>query len=385
MANALTLTSLTEIIYAAKDRIAREPTGFLQGVMVNSGSEGVSINGTVTSHRTAEPTLNTSFTPAMTIPAADDQTVAAETLTIGQVANVRIPMRGEDMKKIDNTTGRVLIEDMIAQAIRKIVNTVEAHVGSVIYKGASRATGSAGTTPFGSNFNSIADLRQILVDNGTPMDGDVSLVINTSAGTKLRQLANLYKANEAGGDNLLRRGELLNLQGFSIRESAGVASHTKGTGSGYLVDLTAGYSVGDRTIHVDTGTGTILAGDVLAFESDTNAYVVGSGFAGDGDGDISLNYPGLRAALANNKTVTIGNNYTANVGFHRAAVELAIRPPAMPEGGDAASDRMTVVDDVTGLAFEVAIYKGYGMNMLEITSLYGAKVWKPEFVATLLG
>ncbi len=62
-----------------------------------------------------------------------------------------------------------------------------------------------------------------------------------------------------------------------------------------------------------------------------------------------------------------------------------MRPPAMPEGGDAAVDRMTIFDPVSGLSFEVALYLGYGMNLLEFTCYYQAKVWKPEFVATLLG
>jgi hypothetical protein len=62
-----------------------------------------------------------------------------------------------------------------------------------------------------------------------------------------------------------------------------------------------------------------------------------------------------------------------------------MRPPAQPYGGDAAVDRMTIADDKTGLVFEAALYKGYGMNMLELTCFYKAKVWKPEFVATLLG
>ena len=62
-----------------------------------------------------------------------------------------------------------------------------------------------------------------------------------------------------------------------------------------------------------------------------------------------------------------------------------MRPPAMPEGGDAAVERVTLYDEVTGLVFEVAIYRGYGMNYMEFVTYYQAKVWKPEFVASLLG
>ena len=62
-----------------------------------------------------------------------------------------------------------------------------------------------------------------------------------------------------------------------------------------------------------------------------------------------------------------------------------MRPLAQPNGGDAATDRLTVQDPVSGLVFEVAAYKGYNKAMFDVSCLYGYKVWKPEFVATLLG
>jgi len=386
MANALTLTSLTENIFRAKDRVARELTGFIPSVMINSGSEGVSINGTVNSFVTAAPTLNTSYTPAMTIPSADDQTVSALTMTIGQVANVRIPLRGEDLKQLDATAGgQRVIDDMIAQALRKIVNTIEAYSGTVIYKGSSRATGTAGTTPFASNHNSVNAVRQILVDNGAPLD-DVSLVISTTAGTNLRNLSNLYKVNEAGTGDLLRQGVLQDISGIKIRESGYVASHTKGAATGTL--LNGAVSVGGTSLVVDTvtvNTTGIKAGDIVTHASDsTNKYVVKTGLVAT-SGTVVINNPGLLIAGLDNDAVTVGNSYTANVAFHRNAVELVMRPPSQPYGGDAASDRMIVSDDRTGLVFEVATYKGYGMNSLEITVFYDVKVWKPEFVATLLG
>lgn len=383
MANALTLTSFAENIFRARDIVAAEPSGLIKSVTVNSETDGVSINGTVNSLRTSEPTLNTSVTPAMTIPAADDQTIANDTMTLDKTANVRIPLRGEDIKKLTNVGQyQKAVDDMIAQAIRKVRNQVSSDVGVAIKNGSSRAVGTAGTTPFASNFNLIADLRKILVDNGTPDDGAWSLVLDTAAGTKLRQLANIYKVNEAGTDAALRKGALLDIFGFALREDAYIAAHTKGTGTSYLVNQ-SGLTNGSTAITVDTGSGTIVAGDILTFASGTGSgfnYVVGSALASN---VVTLNRPGLRGNIADNNAITVGNDYTANVGFHRAAVELAIRPPA--DGNDAADDKMTVQDPVTGLVFEIALYKGYKMSMLDLTCYYGVKVWKPEFVATLLG
>lgn len=378
----LTVSSLLENIFRAKDRVAREITGFIPSVTINSSDAGVSTGGTVTSHYAPAPTLNTSVTPAMTIPEGDNQTIAVDTVTIGQTANVQIPVTGEVWRQIDNTAGQALLDDMFAQAIRKIVNAIEAHVGSVAYKGASRAVGTAGTTPFASNFNTIADIRKVLIDNGCPDDGMLSLVINTAAGAKLRQLASLYQANTAGTSETLRRGSLLDLLGIAIRESAQVASHTKGTGSGYLINL-GNVAVGSTALTLDTGSGTIVAGDILTHASDsTNKYVVKTALASN---VVTIANPGLLIATANNDAVTVGDSYTANVAMHKSAIELVMRPPAQPYGGDAAADRMTIRDEQTGLVFEVATYKGYQKNIIDITCVYQAKVWKPENVAILLG
>lgn len=383
MSNSFDLSTISEVLYAAKSRVCNEPTGFLQSIVVNSDIAGVSFGGTVTSHRAQNVTVNSSITPAMTIPAADDTTApVADSLTIGQTANIRIPIKGEDLRKLDNTTGRSVLDNTLTNAIRQLRNTIEAHVASVYYKASSRATGTAGTTPFASNMNILADLRQILEDNGCPFDdGDLSLVLSTSAATKLRQLSNLYKANEGDGNALLRRGELLNLMGMSIKTSAQVQSHTKGTGTSYQTN--GAVALSGRAITVDTGTGTIVAGDIITHADDSvNKYVVNSALASN---VVTIGYPGLKIAVADNKAITVGNDYTANLAFHRTAGELVMRPPLQPTGGDAAIDRMVIADSVTGLVFEAGMYAGYKMNMLDITTYYQAKVWQPEFVATLLG
>jgi hypothetical protein len=388
--NTSTLSAIAENIFQARDIVARELVGFIPGVMINAGSEAVSLGGTVDSIRAGEPTLNNSHTPAMTIPEGDDVTPTVDQMTIGQVANVKIPLTGEAWRKLSNTgTGQNTITQTFAQAFRKIVNAIEAHTGTVLKNGASRAVGTAGTAPFASNHNIINSVRQILEDNGTPFDGQLSLVINSSAAVNLRNLSNLTKVNEAGTSDPLRNGSLLDLSGFVIRQSAGVANHTKGTASSSTVS-NAGHAKGATSLALTaTGTGTLLPGDVINIASENNGinYVLKSADADVSDGGtIVLNQPGLINAITTTaRAITVGNNYAGNIAYHRAAVELVMRPPAMPPGGDAAVDRMTMFDDKSGLVFEIALYKGYGKVMYDITCYYQAKVWKPEFVATLMG
>lgn len=390
MSNTLTISSLTEIMYQARDIVAREAVGFIPSVTVNAGSEAVSLGGTVKSIVTAQPTLNTSHTPAMTIPAGDDATVSAEEFAISQVARTNIPIKGEVAKQLMNVGQYgIVLEQLFAQHIRTLVNGIEAHTGTVVKNGASRALGTAGTTPFASSHALIPQVNQILTDNGCPNDGQRSLVVSTGAATNLKLLSNIYKVNESGSSDVLNRGVLIDIDGVKIRQSAGIASHTKGTASSSTVS-NAGHAVGATSLALTAaGTGTIVAGDVINIASENNGinYVVASGDDDVSDGgSIVIGKPGLRfAASAATKAITVGNNYAANMLFHRSAVELVMRPPAMPEGGDLARERMTIFDPVSGLVFEVALYPGYGMNMLEFVVYYQAKVWKSEFVATLLG
>jgi len=388
MANVL--TDLAADIYKAADVVGRELVGFIPAATINAdGSEQAALNDTVRSHATRAATIN-NVAPSMTIPEGDDQTVDNKTLTLDTAKAAEIPWTGEDIRHVNNGSGyETIYGDQIAQAMRALSNLIEADLATEAYQNASRAVGTAGTTPFASNFNTVAEVRQILADNGCPMnDRQISLVMDTSASTKLRNLAQLQKANEAGSDNLLRQGVLLDLQGLAMRESAQVQSHTIGTGASYLIDLVAGYSAGDKTIHVDTGAGTFVAGDVITVADDPfgGKYVIGTGFAGDGDGDVVLNAALIKdAAFVNNKAVTIGAAYTGNVAFHRSALELAMRAPANPVGGDAAVDMMVVQDPHSGLVFEVSVYKGYKKSMISVGAVWGTKAWKPEHIGLLLG
>lgn len=383
MANVL--SNLAADIYKSADLIGRELVGFIPSVTINGDSSTRAAKGdTVRSHFTRTPTVNTSFAPAMAIPEGTDQTVDNKVLSVNNYASVQIPWTGEDIKHVNNGSGfETIYGDQIQQAMRAITNTIEAYVFGVAYKGASRAFGTAGTTPFATDFAAIAEVRQILVDNGCPANENmITLVMNSVAGTKMRNLANLQKANEAGGTQLLRQGTLLDLQGLMMKESAGISTVTKGTGASYVTSGSTAAGVTD--IALVTGTGTVNAGDVVTFAADaTNKYVVGTGVAAPGT--ISLNAPGAKVTIATANALTVGGNYTPNVAFHKSAIELVVRPPALPNGGDAAVDMMTVQDPWSGLVYDIAVYKGYMKTMIEIRCMYDAKVWKPNHVATLMG
>jgi hypothetical protein len=321
-------------------------------------------------------------TPGVTAPNDGDQVIGNTAISITKARAVPFRWNGEEQRGINNGPGYANIKrDQIVQAMRTLTNEVERDLGAQ-YANASRAYGTAGTTPFGSDLSATANVLKILKDNGAP-DADLSLIINTTAGAKMRTLTQLTKANEAADTSLLRQGVLLDVHGFAIRESAGVKSVTKGAGASYTSD-TSGYAVGSTAITLITGTGAVNAGDVVTFAGDSNQYVVASGVSAPGV--LTLAAPGLLQAIPSSATaMTVGGSYTANMAFNRNAIVLVTRAPALPEEGDMADDRMVVTDPRSGLSFEVAMYRQYRQVRYELSLAWGSKVIKPAHCALLLG
>lgn len=384
MAN--TLTGLTVTIFNALDVVSRELTGFIPAVSsdmtYNRAAKGQTVTSPVAPAATASD-----ITPGVTPPNDGDQVIGSTSMTITKARRVPVRWNGEEKLALDNNGAsyNTILRDQFAQAMRTLANEVEADVAGLAV-GASRAVGAAGTTPFATNLKDSALALKALQDNGAPK-GDLQLVIDTTAGANMRTLTQLTKANEANDDSLLRRGVLLDVHGFAIRESAQVITPASGTGASATTNA-AGYAVGATTITLaSAGTGTIVAGDVITFAGDTNQYVV---VAGDADvsngGTITLAKPGLRKAIPAAATaITVAAASTRNLAFARSAIALATRIPALPEGGDSADDRMIVTDPVSGLSFEIAIYRQYRQVQYEVSLAWGCAMVKPEHSIILLG
>lgn len=379
MAN--TITNLVPDLYSALDVVSRELTGFIPSVSADMTFERAAVGQTVRSP-VAPAASAGDITPGVTPPDDGDQTIGNVSMSITKARRVPIRWNGEQSLGLDNNgVGRsTIMRDQFAQAMRTLTNEVEADIAAT-YAAASRAYGTAGTTPFASTLGDAAQVRKILADNGAPL-GDVSVVMNTSAGAALRTLGQLSKANEAGTIALREQGVLLNVYGMALRESAQVSSATAGTGASYQVNNGSGYSVGATTIAVDTGSGTVLAGDIVTFAGDANKYVVTTALSG---GSLTIAAPGLKQALADNTAMTVVGTSARNMAFARSAIALATRAPALPGEGDSADDRMVITDPNSGLSFEVAMYKQYRQVQYEVSLAWGVKAVKPEHMALLLG
>jgi len=372
------LTGLIPDVYAALNVVSRELVGAIPSVTRDPRADRCALGATLKNPIAPVNTSVGNVTPAMAFPSANTQTIVSRDFTVQKSRFAPFSWSGEAEYNADSGVGFLTIQQQqIAEAIRAIVNEMEADVCLAAGIAGSRAYGTAGTTAFASDLAAAAQIRKILDDNGAPLSGR-SCVMDTTAGAAMRTLSQLTKSNEAGSSMTLRDGELLNIHGISFKESAQIASPAKGSGASYLVN--GALSAGATAITVDTGSGTILAGDILTIGN--HKYVVSAALAAN---VVTIAAPGLREAVADNATVTVNNVAARNFAFSQDAILIGTRLPASPGKGDLAIDREIITDDRSGISFEIVAWPGVDMITYHVRAAWGVAVMKPAHIALLLG
>ena len=382
---ALTLTSLVPSIYEAMDVVSRELVGFIPAVARDSNAERAAVGQSVISP-VVGPMAAENLTAAAYAADTPAQTINNVQMTLTKARSVPFGITGEETRSLQSAgTLASINRDRIAQAIRTLTNEVEADLAA-LHVAASRAYGTYNSTPFGSAgvLTDFAEARRILDDNGAPQS-DLHMVLGSTAVAKIRGVqSGLFKVNEAGSDDLLRRGSLGEVEGFQLHNSGQVKTAvTVGTVSA-TVDAT-GYAVGSTSFTLSAAAVALLAGDIITFAGDSNQYVVKTAVSGTG-GTLEIAEPGIKVAMsAATKAITVVAATTRNMFFQRSAIQLATRAPAMPEGGDAADDVMLVTDPVSGITYEFVVYRQKRQNRYEVNLVWGAKVIAPRHLGLLIG
>lgn len=389
MAN--TLTNLTPNLYEAIDVVSREQLGFIPAVTRNTSAERAALNQTILVPIAQAQSANDN-TAAVTAPNTGDQTIGNVAMTISKSKHVPVRWNGEEQKGAINAGWyNSLLTQQFAQAFRTLSNLIELDLANTAIQNSSRAQGTAGTTPLGvaADLSDISLLRKILDDNGCPQT-DLQLVLNSAAVANLRgKQSILLKVNESGSTAMLRDGAIsdLPLDGFQLHNSAQLLTFTKGTGAAYV---TSGATApGVSSVALVTGTGTVLAGDVVTFAADANNKYV-NGLAIAAPGAISLNAPGALVTIPTANAMTVGGSYTPSIGFSKSAIQLITRKPQMPVGPDGkamdmADDVMEVTDPKSGMVYEVALYRQFLQMVFHVRIAWGTQAIKSNHIATLLG
>lgn len=381
MLSAHELDSVIPVFYEALNKVNAEPVGMLPATVISAKASSVS-KGQMVEIPLTPVSANEDITEGQTPTGSTDQ-IATVGVTIQKVRRgAPIVWTGEEENAVSGSGMLDPIQvEQYAQRIRGLRNEMEADACSeavISAVNAGNVLGTIGTNPFASNTKALTEVLQKLEDNGAPL-GELQAVLNTTSGRNLRDIEHLQKVNEAGTSDLLRRGVLGDLFGFTIRESAGMR-HAKGSATGYLAN--GGASAGATQVTIDSGSGTFKKGDLVKFGSDTVLYAVAEDVASGGT-TLKLQ-TALKADVADNATITV-QAYAPNACFSRGSIIMASRVPFVPKGGDNALDRQIITDPLTGIPYELAVWGAPYQKTITIGTAWGFKDIKTENVFALMG
>lgn len=383
-AGDFTMTSILPILYSAAADVAKEPIAFLDAIRPDFDDKQVALNNTVTVPWST-PNAVADYTPAAYAALGTATTANGRTLTLSASKMDSWSVSGEQEQSLMNGgNGQEWMRQRMAQGFRVVRNSAEATCALVAKTGASRATGTAGTTPFASDLSAITAAKKMLIDNGAPQV-DLQCVTNSDAYVNILNLGLVNQAQLAGSDQERRTGILGQQFGFQMRISGGIVSHTAGTASG--TQFSATEPVGETSLAYDTDTdGPWVAGDIVTFGSgggsgtaDTNKYVVSAASIAT---PLIINYPGLKVQHVDNDIMTVGASYTPTSLFTRNAIVGVVRVPFIPTSGNILTQ---VVTDEYGMPYLFVRAIGDGIITYRIHQVSGFLAVNPEMIVTILG
>lgn len=311
--------------------------------------------------------------------APSDSTPTVVQVPLNNWKRVAFNLSDKDLKEIN--ANEAFIPMQMSEAMKALGNAVNTSIFDA-YKSVYGFTGTAATTPFASNYDAALDVRKILADQLCPK-GDRRFVVDNTAEVNLLKLAPFRDASQSADARVIAEGEIGRKLGFDWFADDGVPLHTAGTGSGYLVNNASGLAIGAKSAAVDTGTGTLVVGDIITFAGHTQTYVITTAHAG-GAGTIAFE-PGLVAYVADNAAITKVATHRVNLAFHRDAIAFANRSMMSELDSLSPNPMWTVQDPKTGLVFRAELVRQSKMWAWDFDILYGAGIARRELACRLAG
>lgn len=387
MANTIPAEIVTAA-YDAMEVVSQELIGLIPAVSKNAKAETVSLNQNITAPVVGAKT-SSQITPGHAYSDPADQSIGFVSVEMTKQQKTEFHWTGEQERELMNSDG-VLMDinrQNIAQCLRTLVNEIETDLAAE-YVNASRAFGTLGATPFGTNddLSDLSGVLRILDENGAPPMGR-SVILNELTARQLQgKQPTLFNVNEGG--EMRRSFNPIMLFGSMVRMSHAIHRHDSGTAlpNDTAINDVNDVAVGSTTIGIDgTSIPAQAKGDIITFGDDPdNKYVLAQDKVA-GNGNIVIAKPGLRIQANDNRPVVSAvTDYTANMAFSMDALMLACRVPAVPEGGDLGM-RTYLQDPRSGLVFELATFPQYRQRTYEVGIVWGVKTIKPEHMAILIG
>jgi hypothetical protein len=404
------LTGLMPTFFRALNMVNNEKTDAIDAVTLNSDLAQAVVGQTIT-YPIAAPKSLYDITPQANPLDINGDTAGTGTMQISYSKAASFKWTGEEQRQLQLGGISQYYADQSAQCIRAIRNYVESLIVTTAAVNACRAVGTPGTTPFAFNGTTIsgmenfADSLKEMEDNGSP-DADIHMILGTKAAAGARKIPNLFKANEAGTDRMLRTGAIGQIEGFNVGVSPQIKTkHVIGASTGNVLNgaAAAGPFTTPQVIAIHNGTGAINVGDLVIFASDTTrTYVVLSATGGATPTSITIAAPGLSIAGADGDAVTVvgtgvsADNFISNLFFSRDAIHLVARQPMLPVnlGGTATGvtgavgtliDCKLLPDPRSKLVYQIAAWAEHRQITIEFGLAFGVGVPNPQNLFLLVG
>ena len=278
----------------------------------------------------------------------------------------------------------------IEEAVRGIVGAINQSVISN-YKRIYGFAGSAGSTPFDSEASAATSARKVLQRQLAPRR-DRRMVLDHDAEANALGLSTFADFEKTGDRDVKIEGMLGRKYGFDWFSDDDIVTHTAGTAAGagvtvtHISDSAAGAE--SVTLAVDSGTETLVEGDIISFAGHDQTYVVLEDVTLNTSGvSVSIS-PGLAQGVDGSNTavaVTVRESHVVNLAFHRDAFALAMRPLIESRITGDGANLATIADPVSGLVLRAEVRRQHKQTAWEIDALWGAQLVRPEFAVRVAG
>lgn len=292
-------------------------------------------------------------------------------------------------------------DNIIEPAMAVLAANIEHDALTNMVKDVYQNCGTIGTA---LNFKGVGAARKDLTDSLAPTS-QRCMLLNTQDSLDLQDSLKGLFQDSGAIKKQYRDGMMGRTGGFDFFESTFFEQQERGAGASYQVN-DASYTEGSASLAVDTGTGTIKAGETITIagvnrvhaetKADTGElmqFVVTADHAG-GAGTLTIS-PAPRASGArqnvtalppDNNAITItgtaSTNYDQSLAFHKDAFTFATADLVVPKGTDFASRQ--VYDGIS-----LRLIRDYNFTDDEIQTrvdvLYGYKCIRPELATRVLG
>lgn len=292
----------------------------------------------------------------------------------------------------------------VEEAAKSLANAVDADLLSH-YAKTYHFSGAPGTTPFAASLNDAVGVRKLLNKGLAPIrDRRLALDLDAEANAILLHTGNNNLASEAS--TVITEGMIGRRLGFDWYMDQLMPFHTAGDilPKDATTIVTTGAPVSTttpdasdpqlhnprtiNTIALDTITsGGVVAGDLFKVAGDEQTYVVTAPATSAG-GAMTVQFsPAPVTPWATGTAVEFIDSHAVNLGFHRDAIGLAIRPLAgsMIQSEFRNSYKMTMRDPISGIPLRLEIKEEHKRLRYALDILWGSSMLRPENAVRLLG